>query len=151
MDIKQIAGFAFIILSAFSMYVPNLLTRGSVRLTGVQLGAEHPERAWVRFVYPLLFILVFFGFAFLFFVSITHFDSYIFADGDQFFLLGGMIGCIPLLNGIFTLLTGVIPINRRRQYLYIYNDDLTLTVGFFSIAQGLFFVMAAVITVLFWR
>jgi hypothetical protein len=150
MDIKQIAGIAFVILSAASMYVPNLLTRGSVRLTGAELGAEHPERAWVRFVYPFLFILVFFGFAFLFFVSITYFDSYIFAEGDQFFLLGGIMGCIPLMNGIFTLLTGVIPVNRRRQYLYIYDEDLTRTVGFFSIAQGLFFVMAGVIVVLFW-
>jgi len=151
MDIKQIAGIAFVVFSAASMYVPNLLTQGSVRLTGVQLGAEHPERAWVRFVYPLLFILAIFGFAILFFGSITYFDSYVFANGDQFFLLGGIMGCIPLLNGIFTLLTGVIPINRRRQYLYIYDDDLTLTVGFFSIAQGLFFVMAAATAVLFWN
>lgn len=151
MDIKLIVGIAFMILSAASMYVPLLLTRGSVRMTGKQLGVEYPERAWVRFMYPLLFIATFFGIAILFFVSVAYFDIFIFSNGVEFFILGGIIGSIPLLNGGFSLLTGVIPINRRRQYLYVYDEDLTLSVGFFSIAQGLFLVMAAVIAVLFWR
>ena len=151
MDIKQLVGFGFMIVSAASMYVPHLLTRGSTKLTGVQLGAQFPEQAWVRFVYPLLFILTFFGFVLLYFVGLSYFVGYIFVSGTQFFILGGIFGCIPLLNGIFTLLTGVIPVNQRRRYLYVYNEDLRFSVVPFSIAQGLFFVMAVVIAVLFWR
>lgn len=151
MDIRQIAGIVFMVVSVASMYVPQLLTRGSEKLSGAQLGSQVPERAGIRYGYPLLFILTFFGLISLFISSIRYIDAYIFVNGTQFFFIGGIFGCLPLFNGIFTLLTGVIPVNRRRQYLYVLDDDLTHTVGFLSIAQGLFLVFAAAIAVLFWR
>lgn len=150
MSIKQLAGIVFVLTSAFSAYVPDLLTRGETKLTGKELSEQFPERGWVRYVYPFFYLLIFFGAAFLFFVSFTQSGILLVAGDNWFFVISGVLGCIPLFNGIFSLLTGVIPVNRRRQYLYVVNEEINHQVGILLIVIGVFIILAAIFAVMFW-
>ncbi len=150
MSIKQLAGIVFLIASAFSAYVPELLTRGENKLSGKELGEQYPERAWVRFVYPTLYMLIFFGAAFLFLISFSQSGAFLVSGNNWVFVIGGILGCIPLYNGLFCLLTGVIPVNRRQQYLYVINEESSHQVGFLLAGIGMGIIMAAAFAVLFW-
>ena len=150
MAIKQIAGFIFIFAGAVATYVPEILTRGRAKLTGGELGERYPERAWIRYVYPSLYMLIFFGAAFLFFMSFSRSEMLIFSNENWFFVIGGVLGSIPLLNGVFALLTGVIPLNRR-QNLYVVDEEIQHQVGFLLVGVGVFFIAISAMVIFFWK
>ncbi len=150
MSMQQILGFMFLVVTAISLNMPNYLLRSSAKLSGRELGQRYPERAWVRFLYPLSFVLVIMGFTVLFFLGFGYFSIFTVSGHLELFALGGLMGFVPLLNGAFALLTGVAPVNQRRQYLYVYDDDLVNTVGLLSIAQGIVILLIAASAIYFW-
>ena len=151
MSIKQIAGFIFVFVGAFSISVPDFLTRGSEKIGGAELAERYPERDWIRYVYPFVYMVTFFGAAILFFLSFSRSDLLIFSGENWLFAVGGALGILPLMNGGFALVTGVIPINRRRQYLYVVDDETSIRVGLSLIGVGMLILMAAAMAVYFWR
>ena len=150
MDMKSIVGFVYMMLGFGSMYVPRLLLRYSPKYFPGGLRESFPDKNWVPFAYPVLLILwmllAIFG---LFFGFRTTEFGFAIAPDKSYFNMGMLLASIAIFNGLFALISGVFPLQSRRNPQYVVDDNVTQT-GFLSIGAGVLYIMAGILAVFFW-
>lgn len=150
MSIKELIGIGFVIFASLSIQLPQVMFRHHPKLTGAELAEKYPELAWVRFAYPILSILWFliFGCIPILYLIISNFE--LFAPFQAIlYVLGGVIASISILHGLLGLITNVCPIPRKRNRLYVYDEEMQPT-ALLLMAAGVFVIIIALAMIYFY-
>ena len=65
------------------------------------------------------------------------------------YILGGAIGSTSILHGLLGLITNVCPIPRKRNRLYVYDEDMQST-ALLLMAAGVFVIIIALAMIVFY-
>ena len=150
MDVKLLIGFGFIIFASLTTQLPHIMFRHIPKMTGRELAIQHPQLSWIQILYPIFSVLwfVIFGFVPIYFLLRSE-TMLSLPFQATFFILGGAIGSISILHGLFGLFTNVCPIPRKRNRLYIYDEDIQ-TMALLLMAAGVFVIIIALAMIYFY-
>lgn len=143
METKLMIGMGFVVFASLTTQLPHAMFRHYPKVTGGDLAEQHPELAWIRVAYPILSILWFLFFGFLpIYLMINTTTENLIPFQATLYILGGAIGSISILHGLFGLVTNVCPIPRKRNRLYVYDEDMQ-TMALLLMAAGVFVIVIA--------
>jgi hypothetical protein len=150
MDNKMLIGIGFVIFATLSTQLNMVMFRHYPKITGSELAEQHPELAWITIAYPILSIIWFLIFGMLpIYLMISSASSSFMPFQATLYILGGAIGSISILHGLLGFLTNVFPIPRKRNRLYVYDDDMQMT-AMLLLATGIFVIIIALATIYFY-
>jgi len=150
MDSKMLIGIGFVVFASLSTQLNMVMFRHYPKITGSELAKQHPELTWITIAYPILSIVWFLIFGMLpIYLTISSASDSFMPFQVTLYILGGAIGSISILHGFLGLLTNVFPIPRKRNRLYVYNDDLQMT-AMLLLATGIFVIIIALATIYFY-
>ena len=95
-------------------------------IDGSKLRTEHPQLAWVRWIFPILQLVCFASLLWLLLTPYTPLDMarYLEQDGSRKLLGGVLAASLAALTGLFASLTGLYPeLLEGRGYRYTRGDE----------------------------
>jgi hypothetical protein len=151
MEISEMIGLGYVVFATLTTQLPHVLFRHHSKMTGAELAEKYPKLAWLRYTYPVssvLWFLVFGGIPiFLMIITAPFGEEAVFLA--TIYILGATIGSMSILHGGISLLTNVCPLPRKRNRLYVYDEDMQPT-AFMILAMGLFVIIIAMVMVYFY-
>ena len=150
METKALIGMGFIVLASLTIQIPQLMFRYHRKMSGSELAEEYPDVAWIQIGYPVLAVLWFLLFGGVpIFLMINSTNLLVVFSETIFYILGAVIGSQSILNGGLALLTHVCPIPRKRNRLYVYDEDM-LPTALLIMAVGVFVIIIALAMIYFY-